>query len=185
MPVRSSSAVFSELQQLSMGREQLYSTLSQRRKHEVNVNVYRSPPIANETPGLHQEASQAARAGAEIEASVRCWLTNPRRSTSMQKSLTTSRMQSPCWINHYRLVSMTLFTAAGGVQLGCRKKRARPKANWRHRAAAVPNLRLLMVAHIDGQLFQDASFDQNVQSIITSHRRFEGCHDGSPGQLCL
>ena len=30
----------------------------------------------------------------------------------MQKSLTTSRMQSPCWVNYDRPVSMTLFAAA-------------------------------------------------------------------------
>ena len=30
----------------------------------------------------------------------------------MQKSLTTSRMQSSCWVNYDRPVSMTLFAAA-------------------------------------------------------------------------
>ncbi len=51
--------------------------------------------------------------------------------------------------------------ARGGVQLRCRKKRAWPKANWRdsaHSAVAVPNPRLLIVAHIDGrQSFSGAS----------------------------
>ena len=30
----------------------------------------------------------------------------------MQRSLTTSRMQSSCWVNYDRPVSMTLFAAA-------------------------------------------------------------------------
>ena len=32
----------------------------------------------------------------------------------MQRSLTTSRMQSSCWVNYDRPVSMTLFAAAAG-----------------------------------------------------------------------
>ncbi len=66
-----------------------------RVKVKVKVKVYRSPPITSESPWPEPRSSTSGYEGAEIEASVRCLLTNPRRSTSMQTSPKTSRMQNP------------------------------------------------------------------------------------------
>ena len=70
----------------------------------VNVNVYYSPQSQiNGSPWLKSRSSTRKRKIAEMKASDRCVLTNPRRSTSMQNIQTTFCMQmGKCSIERWR-----------------------------------------------------------------------------------